>query len=165
MRNGKEYMEHILINVEDCSIHLYCNNGDIPKSIRDTLQVPDAKLIKEAGGNWKNLPGPYSCRVDQAHDAATGHRHIHIYKRENHFLSFNWDGSSHDGSAGRIPNRVYDFLNNRFPDLGLPDNRVIEAVDLTRMIKFSQYFVLRNDYKDAMEQLNEAIVLAEGFCS
>ena len=156
-------MEHIIINIEEYTVHLYCDGGDIPQSIAKSLTVPNAQMIKEAGGNWKNMPGPYRCRVDQAHDAATGQRHLHIYKRDNQFLSFNWDGSNHDGRVGKIPNKVYDYLSKNFPDLSLPDDKIIEAIDLTRMIKFSQFFALRNQHVDAMQQLDEAIKLAEPF--
>ena len=158
-------MEHIVINAEDCTIHLYCNAGDIPESIKKILSEPNTKLLKEAGGNWRKAPGPYRCRVDQAHDAATGQRHIHVYKRDDQLLTFNWDGSSHDGTTGRIPNKVYDYLKSQFPDLGIPDSKVIEAMDLTKMIKFSQFFALRNQHEDAMEQLNEAIEQASTFRS
>lgn len=154
-------MNHILINIEEYAVHIFCDDKDIPPSINQSMIDLSKQIICEASGNWKNLEGPYRCRVDQAHDAGTGQRHIHLYKRDNQFLAFNWDGSGRDGLSGRIPTKVFDALQCRFPDLGLPDDRVIESMNLTRMIKFSQFFVLRQQYEDAMERLNEAVELAK----
>lgn len=154
-------MNHILVNVEDFAVHLYCDDNDIPQSIKNSLIDLSDKIINEASGNWKELGGPYRCRVDQAHNAGTGQRHIHLYKRDNQFLAFNWDGSTHDRSSGQIPAKVFDALQRRFPDLGLPDNRVIESMNpAARIIKFSQFLFFRLQHKDAMDRLDEAIKLS-----
>ena len=157
-------MQHFVIPCGDASFHLYCSAEDVPPSLSGAADGP-GQLLKEAGGNWKNMTGPYRYRVDGPHDATTGQRHIHVYKKNNQLFALNWDGSGHDNSKGtEIPKKVHDYLGNAHPDLSLPKNRIIESIHTGgQILKFSEYVRLRLSDESAMDSLKEAIALLEEF--
>lgn len=162
--SDNESMQHYVIPVGNTTVHLYCSVDELPRSLSKATDESE-RLLKESGGNWKSISGPYRYRIDGPHDATTGHRHIHVYKKNNELFSLNWDGTGHDNSRGtEIPKKVYDHLSSKHPDLPLPDNRIIESINLgRRLIKFSEYFMLRRNDPDAMPSLDAAVALLEEF--
>ena len=162
--NADASMLHIVIPLDDTVVHLYCTRSDLPPSMREATDDSE-RLLKESGGNWKAINGPYRYRIDGPHDPVTGQRHLHVYKKNNELFSLNWDGTGHDNSRGsEIPNKVYDHLKSKHPDLKLPDNRIIESINLGRpILKFSEFILLRRDDANAMESLDAAVALLEEF--
>jgi hypothetical protein len=159
-----ELMLHIVIPLDDAVVHLYCTARDLPPSLLEATSSSE-RLLKESGGNWKAIKGPYHYRIDGPHDPMTGQRHLHVYKKNNELFSLNWDGSGHDNSRGsEIPKKVYDHLKDMHPDLKLPDSRIIESISLGRpLLKFSEFILLRLNDSDAMESLESAVTLLEEF--
>lgn len=159
-----EAMLHVVIPVDGAWVHLYCSVNELPQSLAEAADDSE-RLLKESGGNWKEIKGPYRYRIDGPHDATTGQRHIHVYKKNSELFSLNWDGSGHDNSRGsEIPAKVYDHLAAAHPDLPLPPSRIIESISLGRpLLKFSEFVKLRLADEGAMKSLKEAIMLLEQF--
>ncbi len=160
----EDEMQHYVIPTDDTIVHLYCTEDELPESLLEATKESERLLI-EARGNWKNISGPYRYRIDGPHDATTGHRHIHVYKKNNELFSLNWDGTGHDNSQGtEIPKKVYDYLSSKHQDLQLPDNRIIESISLGRpILRFSEFVMLRRNDPDAMPSLDAAVALLEEF--
>jgi outer membrane protein assembly factor BamA len=60
-----------------------------------------------------------------------GQNHIAVYYKQNRLFSLNTDGTAHDRSHGiRIPNKVVKGIQQRFPDIQIPPNNIIEAATL-----------------------------------
>lgn len=159
-----ELMLHIVIPLDDAVVHLYCTASNLPPSVLEATDSSE-RLLKEAGGNWKAINGPYRYRIDGPHDPMTGQRHLHVYKKNNELFSLNWNGSGHDNSKGsEIPKKVFDHLKAKHPDLKLPDSRIIESISLGRpMLKFSEFIKLSHNDSNAMTSLDAAVSLLEEY--
>jgi len=112
-------LRHLVIESDEYCIHVYADESDCPP-----------RLLKEAAsGKGQPLTGVYFFRKDAPH-TSVGQYHVHVYKRRSQLFSINWDGSAHDQSHGiEIPGKAQVALQKRFPDLKLPGNRIIEAMD------------------------------------
>lgn len=162
--NVEAPMLHFVIPVDDTAVHLYCTASELPESVLAAAERSE-RLLKESGGNWKDIKGPYRYRIDGPHDPMTGQRHVHVYKNNNELFSLNWNGSGHDNSKGsEIPKKVFDHLKAKHPDLKLPDSRIIESISLGRpMLKFSEFIKLSHSDSNAMTSLDAAVSLLEEY--
>lgn len=73
------------------------------------------------------IDGQWSIRFDRGQPHIPVKDHIHILQRGNDFMSINKDGTAHDGSTGRIPNKVAKFIQMNFSDFVMPANGLLEA--------------------------------------
>jgi len=74
-----------------------------------------------------HVDGQWSIRFDKGQPHIPTQDHIHFAQRGNEFLSINRDGSSHDNSFGRIPNKCKSFIEKNFPGFKLPPNGIVES--------------------------------------
>jgi hypothetical protein len=73
---------------------------------------------------WSTV-GKYRVRKDKPH-SDKGEYHIHVYEGANEILAVNKSGTAHDQSHGkRIPNRVYDYLKEKYPTWKWPMDQII----------------------------------------
>lgn len=99
-------------------VHVYCSDLDAKV------------LLLEAQHRGIHLAGPWSAQYHTAH-TTPGQDHIHVYYRNNQVFALNRDGTAHDRSHGvRIPNRVAIAIQQRFPDIQLPPDNIIEYATL-----------------------------------
>lgn len=112
-------LKHLVIVTDEYMIHVYADQDDCP-----------ASLLKEAAsGKGQPLTGVYYFRKDAPH-TNPGQQHVHVYKKRDQLFAINWDGTAHDQSHGvTIPAKVQNALQSRFPDLQVPKDRIIEAMD------------------------------------
>jgi hypothetical protein len=99
-------------------VHVYCD-------------AVDAVLaLDEAQHRGIPLGGPYSAKYHKAH-TRPGEDHIQVYMKNNKVFALNINGTAHDRSHGvRIPNRVARAIKQRFPNVKLPKDNIIENIVL-----------------------------------
>lgn len=108
-------MDYVTFQVDEYTVYLYEVDHKMTTSLR------------EARHRGVPLCGPYSYRKDQPH-SPMGQYHLHVYRKGNELFALNFDGTAHDQNHGvTIPNKVADALRQRFPDLILPANNLIES--------------------------------------
>ena len=107
-------MQEFRIGVDDLLVHLYCS------------QLDSRLLLQEAQRRGIPLTASYSAQyhVDRT---GRGQNHIHVYCKNNQLFALNRDGTAHDQSHGvRIPGKVARAIQQRFPDIQLPPDNIIE---------------------------------------
>lgn len=123
MRAALEVQERLREARQHCWLSFDSDDG----IVHVLLELP----LHEAQHRGKPLGGQYSATVHPPHDPR-GQKHIHVYAKQNNLLALNWDGSTRHGKPGtRIPARVAAALAQRFPDLKLPDNNILEHLAST----------------------------------
>ena len=123
------------------------------------LLLESETLLKEAGKE-QQLAGPYYVRKDQPHvQPPIGQYHLHVYKKQNELFSINWDGSGHDNSKGAvIPNVVYDAIKAKWPNIKLPDGRIIESFEPLNLKTMFKTATNANTLAGGFEGRSKAIV-------
>lgn len=113
-------LNYYVFEIDDYSIYLYFFYEEVQKGLEPLL---------EAKNKGVPIGGPYSVFKHKPH-CGSGQKHLHIYKKQNQIFALNQDGSAHDQSHRiQIPNKVAKGITTYFPDINLPDNNFIEAVD------------------------------------
>jgi hypothetical protein len=85
-------------------------------------------------------------RIDLKNNA--GQKHIHIYKNDE-LIVINQDGTRrhNDGTGVKIPNKLYDWIEENFPDFQLPDDGIVRYGHMDLPIYDSEIIIDFNDYR------------------
>lgn len=121
----------IIIHMDNETIFIEYKNDDF-------MNVEDKQLLNE--GWLKNVPNPYSARVERGIGANQELQHIHVFHKEKQIFAMNSDGSVHDGASGKIPNKIFTWLNNNLPDWNWPSNKLVESQELNNYLSKIQQF-------------------------
>ena len=108
-------MKEFSFTVAEYVVRVYCSDLD------------SVVLLLEAQHRGIPLGGPNSAQYHRAH-TNPGQNHIHVYCKNNQLFALNADGTAHDQSHGvRIPSKVARGIAQRFPDIQLPPDNLIEC--------------------------------------
>lgn len=108
--------------------------------------IKTQRILNEKRQKGKiDLGGPHSARKDPA-CIPISKKHLHILKGMNQIFAINYDGTGHDGSTGyKISNKLADKMRDTFPDIRIPDNNVIESINICDIDEKDERIVLLKD--------------------
>lgn len=104
----------------------------------DFILIENKQVLNE--GWLKNVPSPYSARVERGVGANQELLHIHVFHKDKQIFAMNSDGSVHDGASGKIPNKISAWLNNNLPDWNWPGNKLVESREFNNYLSKIQQF-------------------------
>ena len=129
------------IATDDTYIHIYFISDENNKP---ELFTSEYQLLNES--KYQNWGKGVEVRFDRdsAHRPLDPNKdHIHVYCKNKQLFALNRDGTAHDGCHGiYIPQKLANKIKVEFPDFKIPENRLIESLDIADHLLAEEFYYL-----------------------